>query len=834
MFRLNLHKRILLALLLLSLLPLILLAINSNHSVRAIETLLTETTARAIDEQVARALKLRAEMVSREVDDFLRSVSEDVKDLALLPRKTESYLDFSRQHRRTIWYRGGSNDRPIELKEESPLYTELTFIGPDGHERLRILNDLVNTDLRDVSNPANTTYRSETYFQIASRMPPDVVYSSSLTGWHISKDEQLRGATSPEEAIEGATYQGVIRFAKSVYDDAGNLEGVVMLSLDHHHLMEFTQHISPTEDDPVVFPPHDSGNYAFMFDAEGWVITHPRYWHIRGLDPNGELVPAFTAASSPELVEKGIIPINLYYAGFVDPNLPALARDVLEGKSGVADVTTEDGIKKILAYAPIEYFGAGQGDPWMFGGVIIGTEVKEFHKPAQRSAAVIRRQIANFLVESWGLIALTALFVFAAAARLSDQITDPLAKLIQGTRIMAKGNLSAELPVTTSDEVGELTESFNTMARELRTRRGRLLKTLEDLRRSRKEIIRERNFKETVFENIESGILTLDDGGLVTSINGPAQRILNLQPMTADVSWSEMMKDWPELIDAVSKGLAANRPGEWSEYVDIERGERTMTFRLALLPLSQGNEAGQILTIEDLTERVRMRKQMARLDRLASLGRLSAGIAHEVRNPLTGISLLLDELHDRMLAQPGDQQLIRRALAEIERLEELVNELLDFASPPKGKYVRATAHGLLDDAMFLVKKQCEKGRVEIILDIEDDLPPLYCDVNRMKQALLNLFGNALDAMQEGGVLRIVAQGMNEGVEIEVSDSGIGIPLDRQPYIFEPFYTSKGEGTGLGLAITHNIVSEHQGRIHVYSRPDQGTTVRVWFPAMSES
>jgi signal transduction histidine kinase len=254
-----------------------------------------------------------------------------------------------------------------------------------------------------------------------------------------------------------------------------------------------------------------------------------------------------------------------------------------------------------------------------------------------------------------------------------------------------------------------------------------------------------------------------------------------------------------------------------------------LTFRLALPPLSSGREAGYILTIEDLTERVNFRQQLARFERLASLGRLSAGIAHEVRNPLTGISLLLDELHDRLLANPKDQALIQRALQEIERLDGLVNELLHFAAMPETRVAQGDLAIVLRDTLFLVNKQFQNQKVQIHESIPAELPHPRMDSDRLKQALLNLLTNALEAMPDGGNLWLSAQRIADGVLITVRDTGQGIPADRVDLIFEPFYTTKGEGTGLGLSITHTIITSHGGRIEVESQSGEGTTFKVFLP-----
>ncbi|WP_162139864.1 PAS domain-containing sensor histidine kinase [Limisalsivibrio acetivorans] len=785
------------------------LAVYAYHNLQQVEDQLREDASRAFDKQAAEALRLRAELVASEVSQFLKKVEDDLETLALLEPEQSKYISFAEKHSGSIWY--VKNGR--EFKERIPLYSETAFIKPDGEEAIRLVGSRPAPVLRNVSDPNNTTYRNEDYFNRAVELGGDV-YTSRLAGLYVSREQVERGHA----------YRGVIRFAKAVLDGEDKIKGVAVLSVDHRHLMEFTQHITPASENYVAEPSYESGNYAFMFDDEGWIITHPKPWDIRGYDASGRLVPPYSEDTPPEYVSKGIIPYNLFHAEFIHKNYPVVADAVLDGYSGIVDVTNVGGSKKIMAYAPIKYETGVYEDSGYFGGITIGAEVRYFHQPAQMISDVIGDEVKNFFKSSFIIMLITAGIVLVAAYRISFSITNPLQRLTAGTRRMAEGDLDTFVDVQSGDEVGLLAESFNDMAKELEQRNARLHESLAELRLSREEIIVERNFKTTVFENIETGVAALSSDNRITYINAPAREYFGIGEGDCIELVSE---NYPELGLAVAEGLTVSASARWSRYVDFEKGGVPATYRVAFLPMKSREE--RIITVEDLTERVSMRRQMERMERLSSMGRLSAGLAHEIRNPLTGVSIMLDSLHDRLIKNPDDQKLIQRSLQEIERLEGLVNELLNFTTASSSEMRLNGIDCFLNDTLFFVSKQCEKSGIELYTDLPEASPKFMMDCVRLKQAFLNLFTNAMEAMPQGGRLVVKVRDNGYNLSISISDTGCGIPADRIPFIFEPFYTSKGEGTGLGLAITHNIILEHGGRIDVKSKAGEGSEFTISFP-----
>ena len=221
--------------------------------------------------------------------------------------------------------------------------------------------------------------------------------------------------------------------------------------------------------------------------------------------------------------------------------------------------------------------------------------------------------------------------------------------------------------------------------------------------------------------------------------------------------------------------------------------------------------------------------------KLAAVGEMAAGIAHELNNPLTSVmgfsELALAELPETNNAHKDLQMVVR----ESRRARDVVRRLLDFARQSESTRSRASLNDVTQDVVALSRHLIQTSNVELKLELEENLPWVVMDANQIKQVLLNLVHNALQAMPEGGKMEIStrssARDMRDGVALCVSDTGVGISPSDQSRIFEPFFTTKGDrgGTGLGLSVTYGIVTDHGGQIDVESQPGQGSLFNVWLP-----
>ncbi|MGE5584822.1 MAG: ATP-binding protein [Bacillota bacterium] len=246
---------------------------------------------------------------------------------------------------------------------------------------------------------------------------------------------------------------------------------------------------------------------------------------------------------------------------------------------------------------------------------------------------------------------------------------------------------------------------------------------------------------------------------------------------------------------------------------------------------------GVALTFEDVTELRELQRQVNEASKLAAVGELSAGLAHEVRNPLGAIKACSQFIEDRVPEDESLTRFTRILVREVDRLDQLVERLLGFARPRESDMQYVDIHEVLDRMVSLVGLKAKQAGVEVVRRYQTDLPRVFADPEKLQQAFLNIMLNAIDAMPKGGVLGVTtalcgAESASGGrVRVDFRDTGVGIPPEQLEKVFTPFFTTRERGTGLGLAIARRVVSEHGGEITVESRPGVGTAFAIFLPVV---
>ena len=443
-----------------------------------------------LDQRSLESLELRTVETANAISRFLDSSVQDVRQFALIEPTAVVYRNFYRNHTGQIWERQGTNEVHRQVRYQAPLYEELVYIDATGQEQLRLLNGEIvpASDLRNVADPANTTFKSETYFNDTKHLRPGQVYVSNVTAWNLTREQQLGTAADSYEAVEGEKYDAVMRFTTPIFDAAGNFDGIVMLGLDFRHIMEYVLHISPISEQPyTIYPDYDSGNYAYMFDHEGWHITHPRHWALRGLDENGQLVSHATGEmrqNNPALLS--IHPFNMQFGDWADPNLPLMYDAVLRQEAGFVITENQSGARKATTYAPVRFAEGVYADAGIFGGVAIGAEMAEFHRPANQVGAnitAVRRTIENNTILITGI---SIIMLVTMVTLLARRITRPLSELTEAAHIMRQGELDIAKfnnleKRRWTDEVTTLSNVFKDMAEKVQLRQRRLQERIAQL-----------------------------------------------------------------------------------------------------------------------------------------------------------------------------------------------------------------------------------------------------------------------------------------------------------------------------------------------------------------
>jgi PAS domain S-box-containing protein len=363
-------------------------------------------------------------------------------------------------------------------------------------------------------------------------------------------------------------------------------------------------------------------------------------------------------------------------------------------------------------------------------------------------------------------------------------------------------------------------------------------------------------FYRHLFMSLRCGSITIDREGRITSINDLARKILEVRdPNLLGLPCSEALKDHPKLAGTFIESFRMkNQPNRAEMEIRLrDERKRTIGFSMSLIRDERARIRGAALLFRDLTQIEHHEEQVQLKERLAVLGQMAAGMAHEIRNPLGGIEVTASLLRRRLVSRPEDIALLDKILAEVKRLNRTVSESLEYVRPLHLEWKWAPLDGVIQEAIRRAAGALEGKAIAIGVDPDREMPLLWMDPDQVRDAVANLIRNALEAIPLSGSVQITtrrerlpvplrfgweaerepapASSFEAYAVIRISDTGKGIPEEMRDRLFYPFFTTKQTGSGVGLPLARKIVEGHQGIIDFESEVGRGTTFIVKLPVM---
>lgn len=425
--------------------------------------------------------------------------------------------------------------------------------------------------------------------------------------------------------------------------------------------------------------------------------------------------------------------------------------------------------------------------------------IADYMMPVERPSDSPEMVFAEGYVNNILLIA--APFAGLGGLAIAYVILAPLRRISRELQSVAHGGVAHNLEISTGDEIGALGENINRM--------------MQNMMRYLPERAR------FIFHNMASGVVTFNHQGIITSINGAADRMLELKGVGINGRlYDEFFRsfgDMRELVEILDETRHTRTPATCREVqVRCRSGKRLNLGVSTTLVQEPGNTFEVLVTLMDLSTIKQVSDHLLQSDKLSAIGSLAAGVAHEIRNPLGSMRGLSQLLLEDTALQGKDREYLEMIKSETDRLNEVVTRLLDFARPAKDLAEPCNFNMLMSRARDLAGHAIRKDQIEVVEDYAPDLPELLVDGKRLLQAVLNLVLNAAEATGARGRIRLSTRHEEEAgrVIMEVVNTGSHIAPEARKRIFHPFYTTKDGGTGLGLAITSQIVDEHGGEIWV--------------------
>lgn len=349
-----------------------------------------------------------------------------------------------------------------------------------------------------------------------------------------------------------------------------------------------------------------------------------------------------------------------------------------------------------------------------------------------------------------------------------------------------------------------------------------------------------RQFTEGIVEIVQDGLISIDNTGRITYFNKSAEDILGYKKEGV-IGWNLKdifgKNDYGYIMSSRFRAGEA-KVGKETSVKKLNGDMVSIGFSTAALYDDNDNVVGHIITFKDLTEIHRMQEEILRMDRLASLGEISSGIAHEIRNPLAAIKTTAQAMEEEIDEYDPKREFLSRIVKEIDRLDLMLRTFFSFAKPKMPELTRCDIRDVISEVLLLLNKDIKNSKIEVVEKYDKKLFSVYADFSQLQQVFLNLFLNTINFMGDSNDRRLLIMAANKKnkkkdiLEISFVDTGTGIDEEHIDKIFDPFFTTRSRGVGLGLSITYRIINKHGGKIVVNSKKGEGASFTITLPAMS--
>jgi signal transduction histidine kinase len=387
---------------------------------------------------------------------------------------------------------------------------------------------------------------------------------------------------------------------------------------------------------------------------------------------------------------------------------------------------------------------------------------------------------------------------------LSHHLSKPIVHLVKYCESIRQGRIWREnddISMKRSDEIGVLSRELKEMVNTLQKRNQQLQKLQQ--------------INNTILNSTHVGMVLAPNASATWQLNEMAKRTFNHFYILKEKVYQFILKN-------------QHHTERTEEIWEFKNGSERVYFAANLIPITKKGEILQyLISFEDITKRKNLENQLQQMERLASLGELASGLAHEIRNPLSGIKATAELLMRRLKLGQDHRWLFENILKEIDRVQQIITHLLQLSRPIKTNPRKVNVEQVFKSTIALLEGLAEQQKVKI--DYECENVELWIDLEHLRQILLNLLLNSIQAMPDGGKVAIKAFQQQHTAVIILQDSGVGIDQEIISKIFNPFFTTRNEGTGLGLSIVHQLVVLNNGDIHVESEVGIGSTFTLRFP-----